>query len=204
MITLYGFYQYKPDLMDGVILPDGMDKDNLINLIMEKSGMLYPLHQQPDYLKVSITNWFHRRLRGFTCMYQALQEEYSPIENYDRYEEYTDTPNVDYTKTGGHTNSVNNHTEAQSSGEVSAYNASTYSPDTQTNTEQTGNSTETITYNTEKTSETGTRKHSGHLHGNIGVTTNQQMIEAELSLRVYDLYDTIATLFEKNFLLQVY
>ena len=43
------------------------------------------------------------------------------------------------------------------------------------------------------------------VHGNIGVTTSQQMIESELSLRAkYDIYKIIAREFEREFLVQIY
>ena len=42
---------------------------------------------------------------------------------------------------------------------------------------------------TSKLDGTNSNKHSGHLHGNIGVTTNQQMIESEIQLRSsYSIY----------------
>lgn len=47
-------------------------------------------------------------------------------------------------------------------------------------------------------------KHGLHSHGNIGVTTNQEMINEELELRRYDLYKQIALLFEDEFTITVY
>lgn len=42
-------------------------------------------------------------------------------------------------------------------------------------------------------------------HGNIGVTSNQQMITQEMEMRIqYDLYAVICAMFEKEFLVQVY
>lgn len=299
--TLWGLYQYDPTLFQNCIVPDGMSKDILIDVIMEKSGMLYPAHQQPDYFKRNITNWFSRRLEPFTKMWSALTAEYSPIENYDRYEEWEDSPNitktlsggndVTTTRTGGMTNTdtkgggytrtkvmTGGHidemqktgtmhentllsgghivdTEGTNTNTVSAYNSNAYEP----NTQDTGKTKETVTYNdqnedkltefnsfkeshsinyedetetetlkyngdtaTSKTTydndksvastqyknqaetEEGTTTHTGHLHGNIGVTTNQQMINEELKLRQYDLYNHIAQWFETEFLIQVY
>ena len=41
--------------------------------------------------------------------------------------------------------------------------------------------------------------------GNIGVTTNQEMIEAEIKLRTqFDIFRIITQEFEREFLLQVY
>ena len=41
-------------------------------------------------------------------------------------------------------------------------------------------------------------------HGNIGVTTNQEMIEAELKLRRYDIYNIISNEFLDKFCIGVY
>lgn len=47
--------------------------------------------------------------------------------------------------------------------------------------------------------------HNGHISGNIGVTTSQQMIEAEITLRmVYDLYNIITQEFKEKFCIMVY
>lgn len=47
--------------------------------------------------------------------------------------------------------------------------------------------------------------HHLRVHGNIGVTTNQQMIEAELELRsARNIYEIIMGLFEEEFLCRIY
>lgn len=48
-------------------------------------------------------------------------------------------------------------------------------------------------------------EHSGHIHGNIGVTMAQQMIEAELNLRTKnDMVHIIIAEFKQRFCLMVY
>ena len=47
-------------------------------------------------------------------------------------------------------------------------------------------------------------KHGLHSHGNIGVTTNQRMITEELELRKFDIYKSIALVFEDEFTIPVY
>ena len=86
-ITLWGMYQYDKTLFDDIVLPDGIDKDNLVAEIMRNSGDLYPYHQNPEYLKRNITFWFSRRLFDFDRMYKSLRMEYSPIDNYNRIED---------------------------------------------------------------------------------------------------------------------
>ena len=39
-ITLWGFYQYDKTLFDNIVLPDGIDKDNLVSEIMRKNEEL--------------------------------------------------------------------------------------------------------------------------------------------------------------------
>ncbi len=51
----------------------------------------------------------------------------------------------------------------------------------------------------------GTDKYVEHTHGNIGVTTNQDMINQELELlRHFDVYDWIAAKLENELFIQVY
>lgn len=51
----------------------------------------------------------------------------------------------------------------------------------------------------------GESSYTEHTHGNIGVTTNQQMIQEELQLlESFDIYDWIAAKLEKELFLQVY
>lgn len=52
---------------------------------------------------------------------------------------------------------------------------------------------------------TGKETYTEHTHGNIGVTTNQQMIEQELELlRHFDIYGFIAEKFESELCLMIY
>ena len=46
--------------------------------------------------------------------------------------------------------------------------------------------------------------HSGRIHGNIGVTTSQQMLEAELNLGYWNIYNKITDLFLTEFVIPVY
>ena len=57
---------------------------------------------------------------------------------------------------------------------------------------------------TDTNRDTGTLTRAGSVSGNIGVTTNQQMIQAELELRQMDIYRIIINEFIKMFCLGVY
>lgn len=107
--------------------------------------------------------------------------------------------------------------------QVSAYNENFYQPkdkDTtsygkqtatdygQSNTTDYGG-TSTITYGKGDTqtvdeTENSTDEFHEHVHGNIGVTTTQQMIEQELAMRSRSVYDIIADEFEDKFCITLY
>lgn len=46
--------------------------------------------------------------------------------------------------------------------------------------------------------------HKGRTHGNIGVTTSQQMIEAERKVSAFNIYDYIVQSFKARFCIMVY
>lgn len=105
---------------------------------------------------------------------------------------------------------------------VSAYNSSAYEPDEKTTLnagtmkdekrgDDTINTTGTDKVNTKGTMESasGTDKtnssHKGHLYGNIGVTTSEQMITQEIELRMKaNLYELAGRIFANELLIQLY
>lgn len=288
-LTLNGMYQYDNTLFDGMVLPADYDRDALFMEIMNRSGQLYPYHQQPAILKSAIRLWFARNYLNFDRIMEAMTAEYNPIENYDRYEEWTRTPTLNdiesrngtdttartgsdsdvhtgtntikdsgkdtVTNTGTDTTtrsyddyheSITNTGSKTTEEQVSAFDSSVYEPSKKTietpaalnedkeisgsyedlvdhDTEEettygkqeteTRNFTDTTNYNnseartygtTIRHDHTGKEQYENHTHGNIGVTTNMQMIEQEIELRKNDIYVDIAERFEYEFMVQVY
>lgn len=183
LFSLYGFLEWDNTLFDGVVLPSGMDKEILINVILDFSGELKPYHQTPTRLKYSITNFFKRRYDSYSRMYTALTTQYSPLENYDRIENTSDTSSSKSESTS----------TSNSSSATSAFNSSYMEPTGSTSGSAGGNG-----------SASGSATHYSRVHGNIGVTTNAQMLSGELEVRTYDLYKHIAMEFEKEILMQIY
>lgn len=57
----------------------------------------------------------------------------------------------------------------------------------------------------EERSGSGTETYTEHTHGNIGVTTNTQLINEELALlKKFNVYDWIASKFERDLCIQIY
>lgn len=82
--------------------------------------------------------------------------------------------------------------------------------DNVTDTKTYNNVTDTLTYNdvTDKkdgdNSESAERNMTTRAYGNIGVTTSQQMLQAELELAKYNIYKTFASIFASDLLILVY
>lgn len=74
-------------------------------------------------------------------------------------------------------------------------------------TTETGTTSDTTTYGktiTDSAEETGSLERDSHIHGNIGVTTTQQMIEQEREVDKFNIYDYIIQEFKQRFCLMVY
>ena len=191
-MTLYGMYQYDPTLFDGVTLPEGMDKTLMVNQIIRQSGDLFPYYQVPPQVKTAITEWFARRKDNFAKLWQGFTAEYNPIENYDRREDSTETPNITHTLSNSGQDASTNEADVQ------GYNGTDYVPNSRTKSSGTSSTNGTDT-------ESGTRTYTSRIHGNIGVTTSAQMLEGELALRKsMDIYALIAAEFETDNLIRVY
>ena len=128
------------------------------------------------------------------------------------------------TNNGGFTNTASGSDTVTNT--VSAENSNTYQPDNESVTaygktdtnehedndrlEHSGSGTkkrqDEMTISRSNTgSGTDDNKHIGHRHGNIGVTSNQQLITAELDLlRHFDIYRYIAETFEADNMLMIY
>ena len=154
---------------------------------------------------------------NYNRLYEAMGLEYSPLENYDR----TETETTTHSGTDTLTDSIgkvststkygenvqSNQYGSQSNSTKSAvygFNSSTGSPDGE-ETESIGSKSDTLTTaakTDENTTEARTDTHEtvknltdireNKTHGNIGVTTSQQMLQSEIDLRkAYCFYEDL-------------
>lgn len=202
-VTLIGMNSYFEnaggDLFENLSLPEGLTKDTLTNNILLEGGEFEVLYSNPDFMKNMIGVWSDREQSTFTRWVNALAIEYAPLENYDRQEAWTDTLDSDGTSSTTGTNDTSTSGTIQT--DVSAYDSSDYQPKEKvTSSESVDN--DTTESNTSTLDNTGV--HSGRIHGNIGVTTSQQMLQAELDLGYWNIYSKITELFIKEFCIQIY
>ena len=186
-ITLIGFSNYmessNDDLFKYLNLPAGINKATLVNNILLRGGEFESLYSDPYFLQNMIGVWSNKWQRTFQKWMDALNFKYDPLYNFDRHEVYTDKRSQN--ESGKRSETATAHDDSVSSGsgntanEVSAYDAATYQPHDQSTSSSSGsNSSDAVTHasgdDTRNISENIV--HDGHLYGNIGVTTSQQML----------------------------
>lgn len=194
-LTLIGLYNYDKSLFDDVTLPAGYDKETFINSLLLEHGEKCVLYTDFDFMKFSLGVVSRKWQHEFERIYRALNEDYNPLHNYDRHEEYTD---VTERKAGGSV-TTNQPQDATEELRVSAYNSTSYEPDRKSFT-----NAGTVKSESEN-GENGTITHDAHLYGNIGVTTSAAMAQEETRLRSQNnMYAVVADIFAKELLLQLY
>lgn len=313
-ITIIGAYNYfkdtEQDLFDYLELPEGLDKETLIDAIIYKASDFELMHINPDFTRYAIGAFSRKWMPTWTKWAEVLNMEYNPIYNYDRTEEGTDThtgtqansgsERIDTSNTGTSKNdniiaenklntgtSEESHTGTQNTknlgasseletpdkkttvthenvtngtttttNSVAAYDSSDWSNKDKSvvdtnigknkdTTEETGdiskaNSSSLDSTRTDDLSDirtdnlselrTGSNsnirtdnlkevkegtnsdirtdnlkdEHYLRAYGNIGVTSTQQMIEQELELREFNLYEKISDMFIQEFCLMIY
>ena len=202
-ITLIGMNAFmlnmNDDLFKNLSLPEDLDKSTLTNNILLAGGDFEVMYADPTALQSLIGIWSDKMQPTFTRWVDALKIEYAPLENYDRIEHWTDE--ADGTGTSESSGSINTTNSDTSELTKSAYDQSNYSP-----YEKTINGGSVGTTSTDETGTTMSNdsEHDGRIHGNIGVTTSQQMLQQELELGYWNIYDKITQLFLQEFVIPVY
>lgn len=187
------------DLFKNLSLPEELDKSTLTNNILLGGGDFEVMYSDPTAMQSLIGIWSDKMQPTFTRWVEALKIKYAPLENYDRMEHWTDE--VDGTGSAESSGSVDTTTSDTSELQKSAYDQSTYSPYEKTIN---GGTVGTTTSDTTGTTMSNDSEHDGRIHGNIGVTTSQQMLQQELDLGYWNIYDKITQLFLQEFVIPVY
>ena len=183
LLTIRALYNYHPALFDGLTIPDYWNKDTLIGVILRETDEREVLYSNPDTMEIAIMHWGNSNLEQWTRLAKAMAVEYEPLENFDRHEESSDT---NLTVSEGNSKS---ETTEKATGFNSASLVTTAGADSGASAENRA---------------TAENKHTARLHGNIGVTTSQQMLQSEIDLRKWNWYNDIAKEFANTFTLGVW
>lgn len=193
-LSILGLYNYDNSIFNLFVVPDGMDKELIINNILLECAEMEIIYPEPDIMKNAIGLWSNKQLESWERMYKAMQLEYDPIYNYDRFEEWLDSNTA---TTHANTNS-NLNRKGSTKHQVNAFNSGI----TDSNIDSIDN-TDTDNTNT-NSNNSAIGAHSGHLYGNIGVTTSQQMLQSEIDISKFIVADYIIDQFKERFCLLVY
>ena len=89
-MTLIGMYNYDNTLFANLTMPEGIEKDNVINCLLLQGGEFEVLYARPEFMKYAIGVWSMKWERTFSEWLKGTSAEFNPIFNYDRFEEYED------------------------------------------------------------------------------------------------------------------
>lgn len=169
-MSILGLYNWDPTVLDPMVLPEGIDRDILVPDLLSQMADYEILYPDLDTIKTILASWSRRRLSVWERIVKAANAEYDPIENYDRIEEWTD--------------------QGSSNGNANQYSAGFNA----------GETPEMVKQGQTDTGSSSTGHHNGRTHGNIGVTTSQQMLEQELAVAgKLDPYQYIINDFKRRF-----
>lgn len=180
-LTMIGLYNYDNRLFDNLNLPTEINEEDFINNFLLKYGECPVIYPNWGTMQFAIGAWSKKWYHSIERIITAMTEDYNPLHNFDRHEEYDDTEGKETTnaesvetsgtitnditvKTLNLTDTSNGSTNGTVENTVSAYNENTYQPDTkqETGTTTTNTDQHTGTDTSERNAETsGSETRSG-------------------------------------------
>lgn len=219
-LTLVGIHKYtKGAIWDDVLLPDGLDREILINEILKQSGEFSVLYPDADFLKVQISQFFKKWYHNFERWVAAYNFDYEALFNLDvkstTTEEGQNFENGSKTSNDSRNVSASNSGNSVGSGENIHQKAAFDSTSFQnierdinsSNMSTSGNSSESITGSgSEITSGNSNHKivTEEYRRGNQGVTQSQELLLSEYNAWRFNIYNQIADIFVSEFCVTVY
>ena len=223
-LSFLGLYNYDPELFSLMTWPDAflgdspaLSKEAFINELLAQTAELEVLYPSPGFMKNMIGIWSKTRVDIWNHLYETTTYDYNPIENYDRTEEGHDTDTHSGTdrntgtlaRTGTDTTTDTPHLEHF----IAAYDSAAAGDNDGLvkSTRDDGESVSEVEYGSTDTTN-GSMTH-GHkidqthylrAHGNIGVTSSQDMIRQEREIAEFNIYDRIINDFRMRFCILVY
>lgn len=222
IVPLIALYNWDSTIFDGLKVPTAADLNpdieyispipalsdaDLLDELLAQLGEMTPVYNKPDIFKSQVEVWARIHKPEWTKLWQTTIYKYNPIWNKDG--TYTETLDRSGNNTG---KSSGNNSGKDTTGygrvdthNVTGYNTNSFSPSSQdvAGGSDTRNSSGSYSDNSSGSysdKQTLTRTE----HGNIGVTTTQQMMKEEREAAVFNLYDFIIEAFKKRFCIMIY
>lgn len=223
--SLLNYYKiHDIDVFENCTTPEPIELELLESYIIRRCGLLEPIYGEPELFKMQVKMWFDSNQWRMDHLVKMLLSDYEPAENIFEHEEWeeehsgTDTNGGSDTFQHGETHTLSGKdTDADTTSTehtVAAYNSSTYQEDSK---DQRGGSIETTYGKKDTASGTDTTtfgktfthgesiEYTKDRHGNVGVKSSSDLMQEELNLlERFNVYDTLASWFEKDNMIQVY
>lgn len=202
-MSLLGLYTYDDQLFSKMSFPDDFSSDDqelFINNLLMECAELEVLFTDPDFMKNAIGVWSKKEVGVWNRLYAAMNEEYNPIENYDRHAEIDDQNRGTVTHAG--TDSTTGSGADTLENSITSFNANTYLPHDKAVASK--GATEATTYGHTITDTTG-HKLTEYEHGNIGIRSAQELLTQEMEIRPkLNIFNYMIESFRQRFCLLVY
>lgn len=208
------------------------DKEVMLDTIIRKGGRFEPLYTDPYYFDAQCSLFWRKWSRTFNKWFDVFDKEYEPLWDRNGYEEvHEDTYDVGtndtITKnkevmeddtTFSSTEVMDDDTTEHVENKVSAFDTSAYSPhdesisagtdDRTTTTNSSGSDDRTTDFDGNIDNDTTNDRdfdRTFHSWGNWGISqTSQKLLEQELKVQAFNIYDHIADIFCNELLVRVY
>ena len=199
-MSVLGLYTYDNTLFANMNYPEGFetaDQTNLVNNLLCELAEMEVLYTSPAFMKTIIGVWSYKEKPTWDRIYAAAQMEYNPIENTDYVETYTGSASG---TAGG---SATDSGKVTTTNKTAGLGGSGYANDNQSET--TFGTGADARKTTTSSSSSGFDEHEIRKHGNIGVTTNAQMIESDIDVwKLNNFYDILCSDICKVIALSIY
>lgn len=207
-----------PTLLGLIDIPSTLSNETLTAIIKQELGELETIFINATAAANFLPYWSANKLPGWTKILAALTASYNPLHNYERTDTESESVNETTSEQGSgsrttgteseYSNSVENGGTDETEHSVQGFNSATYQPDakdviTHGATQSGEGAASSSGSETSTDSKSGTRgvvrTHQLSSEGNIGVTTSQQMLEAEIVARRNNaMYTLICEDFKKD------
>lgn len=187
---------------------ESYDRETFVNCIIMRAGTFEPLYTDPDFFRSMCSVWWNTWKRTFTKWFDVFDKEYEPLWDRDGHETvHEDTYDVGTNDvTTKNTEVVDDDSSSHTENKVSAFDSNTYQPHDESINNSTDDRTTDFDGNMDADS-TNDRDFDREYHswGNWGISmTAQKLLQSELEVQKFNIYNHMADIFCKELLVTVY
>jgi hypothetical protein len=186
-LSILGLYTADNTILDGIILPEGLDLDVLKGNLLAELAELEILYPSAPFMKEMIRLWSMKEKPIWERQYKTVTVQYDMLKNYD----ITIDEDID-TTTDTHNN---NRGSDVTTNKTFGYNADTGKP--------AGENTVALGTGNDASGKV-IGKNKRHEYGDASLRTTQDVLKQERDISTYNIYDIIINSFKDRFCLSVW